>query len=192
MPGSAAARSLYQSGAPIQRDDEFHPPTSSVDLPGRIKQPDINSIAGWASMLLNGAQNPAFEPKVVILSRGSEWPGVVFVATSKAVAAGYLGARRFGLKRWEVELGTAEAELGANTGTNFIIDRFDDAGEVVRPSAMVINRATGVTTFSSLAGSSITLDPLPPNAVDDVAAAAAGVEVGKLYRNGSALMVRAV
>lgn len=34
--------------------------------------------------------------------------------------------------------------------------------------------------------------PTLPNAVDDVAAAAAGVAVGAMYRNGSVLMVRVV
>ena len=34
------------------------------------------------------------------------------------------------------------------------------------------------------------LDPLPPDAPDDAAAAAAGVPVGGLYRDGSVLMIR--
>lgn len=36
------------------------------------------------------------------------------------------------------------------------------------------------------------LDPLPPDAPDDTAAAAAGVPVGGLYRDGSVLMIRVV
>lgn len=135
---------------PTPLDDVFSPPTSSVDLPGLIHQPDLNTIAGWPSMLIDGAQNPAFEPKVVVLSRGTEWPGVVFNATSGVVASGYLGSRRNGLKRWEVELGSSETETGANAGTNFIIDRYDDAGHIIAPSPLVINRASGMTTIAGL------------------------------------------
>lgn len=39
-------------------------------------------------------------------------------------------------------------------------------------------------------GNSTTFLPLPANAANDAAAAAAGVQVGGVYRNGSVLMVR--
>jgi hypothetical protein len=44
---------------------------------------------------------------------------------------------------------------------------------------IAINRLLGLTDFGSLT-----------NAVDDTAAATAGVNVGELYRNGSVVMVR--
>jgi len=48
--------------------------------------------------------------------------------------------------RWYLALGNAAAETGGNAGSNFIIDRYDDAGGFLA-TAMYINRANGLTNF---------------------------------------------
>jgi hypothetical protein len=44
--------------------------------------------------------------------------------------------------RWSVQLGDSVAESGANAGTNFVINRFSDAGALI-DAALTINRSNG-------------------------------------------------
>jgi hypothetical protein len=82
--------------------------------------------------------------------------------------------------RWGILTATTpETGGGTNSGSDFIIQRYNDAGAGLG-AALTITRATGA----------ITLGTIPPQAANDAAAAAAGVPVGGLYRTGSALMVR--
>jgi hypothetical protein len=85
-----------------------------------------------------------------------------------------------GLLRWGVLTGSTP-EPGSNVGADFRIRRFDDSGTSLG-DALTITRATGA----------ITLGAIPTNAANDAAAASAGVPVGGIYRNGSALMIRVV
>jgi hypothetical protein len=48
-------------------------------------------------------------------------------------------------KRWEFGA-NGEAEGGANTGTNFVLDAYDDAGTTMIGQYLNINRATGIIT----------------------------------------------
>ena len=47
-----------------------------------------------------------------------------------------------GLLRWGIELGTSAAEAGSNAGSDFAIDRYNDAGTLI-DQPLKINRATG-------------------------------------------------
>ena len=69
--------------------------------------------------------------------------------------------------------------------------RRDDvaAGAVADGNASDGRTSTGVVATDILASPGTTL---PPNALNDAAAQAAGVPVGGTYRNGSVLMVRTV
>lgn len=54
-----------------------------------------------------------------------------------------------GLKRWGITLGSQSGETGANAGSNFNINRFDDAGVVIPGSAvMSIRRDNGDTQIA--------------------------------------------
>jgi hypothetical protein len=59
-----------------------------------------------------------------------------------------LGARN-GVLRWHMGLGNNAAESGANVGSDFTLNRYNDAGTLV-DSPITINRATGIVTISSL------------------------------------------
>ncbi len=53
-----------------------------------------------------------------------------------------------GVNRWAFVLGNNTAEAGANAGSNFLINRYSDAGSVIS-AAINISRATGTVTFSN-------------------------------------------
>lgn len=52
-----------------------------------------------------------------------------------------------GAMRWNIQLGTTQAETGSNAGSNFTVNRYSDAGGLI-DATIYINRATGVVTFS--------------------------------------------
>jgi hypothetical protein len=87
--------------------------------------------------------------------------------------------------RWEMALGDTTPETGADAGSDFYIGRFPDAGASNPIIALHISRATGKMTLETAPIINGLLD-----ALDDAAAAAAGVPVNGLYRNGSVLMAR--
>ena len=51
-----------------------------------------------------------------------------------------------GTARWWVNVADLTPETGANSGSNFSLDRFTDAGGFI-DSALVVNRATGIADF---------------------------------------------
>jgi len=59
----------------------------------------------------------------------------------------YIQANTSGSGRWQLHMATNEAESGANTGSNFGIARFSDAGAYI-DSPLTINRSNGVVTFA--------------------------------------------
>jgi hypothetical protein len=87
-------------------------------------------------------------------------------------------------KRWG--LFTSQApESGSNTGSDFAITAYDDNGGFLG-YALSILRATMNVLFAAQIGFAV----LPANYANDAAAAAGGVPVGRVYRNGSVLQVR--
>lgn len=58
-----------------------------------------------------------------------------------------------GMTRWAVNLGDGSNEGGANAGSNFAIQRYDDAGALI-DSPLAINRATGLISAIRLSASS--------------------------------------
>lgn len=95
-----------------------------------------------------------------------------------AGADGNILYSRAGAQRWFV--GITGTDSGSNTGSDFEFVRVSDAGGLLG-APLVISRATGALTIT-----------VPLNAANDAAAASAGVPVGGVYRNGSAMMVRVV
>ena len=57
-----------------------------------------------------------------------------------------LFGQKAGSNRWQVILGNNTAESGGNTGSDFVINRFNDAGTLI-DAPLTINRATGAVTF---------------------------------------------
>ncbi|MET0167524.1 MAG: tail fiber domain-containing protein [Vicinamibacterales bacterium] len=53
--------------------------------------------------------------------------------------------------RWSIELGHAAGEGGSNSGSDFVVARWDDAGAYIN-QPLVISRATGDATFSGFIG----------------------------------------
>jgi hypothetical protein len=62
----------------------------------------------------------------------------------------YITTKMNALPRWQMVIGDAVAESGSNVGSNFIVNRFNDAGTYL-DAPLAINRATGVVTASGLA-----------------------------------------
>jgi len=81
---------------------------------------------------------------------GPSWPAVKWNTDLAGTAAGYFESQRYGKSRWSVEFGGTERETGFDAGTNFLINRFDDNGNVKFPTPFAITRATGYVHFGSL------------------------------------------
>jgi hypothetical protein len=84
--------------------------------------------------------------------------------------------------RWFVGA-NATAESGSSAGSDFVFVSQSDSAVLATP--LTIKRSTGVASFavSPFIGNL-------QNAANDSAAAAAGVQLGTLYRNGNVMMVR--
>jgi hypothetical protein len=78
--------------------------------------------------------------------------------------------------RWAMRFADAEPETGANAGSNFLITRFDDAGNYLG-DPLIINRATGVVNIAQLqiAGSLYALGDSYANAFHSVTAPTSGI-----------------
>lgn len=74
-------------------------------------------------------------------------PTLVLAKTASGQSATLLG-QTGSLARWQLTLGTSEAEVGANVGSNFYVSRFSDAGAYLG-DPMVINRASGNVSFAN-------------------------------------------
>lgn len=81
-------------------------------------------------------------------------PSTGFLTANGLILNGASGSNRLtylqtnSVARWAIGAG-ADAEGGSNTGSNFYLDRHNDAG-VYQNHALWINRATGLTTLESL------------------------------------------
>lgn len=73
----------------------------------------------------------------------SNWPQVQINNTGTTTGIALAGLRN-NKNRWDMRLGDYDAETGSNAGSSFVINRFDDAGNILA-SAFTINRATGDT-----------------------------------------------
>jgi collagen triple helix repeat protein len=71
-----------------------------------------------------------------------------------------------GVLRWAIDVADAIAETGSNTGSNFQIFRYNDAGTIIG-APVQISRATGVASFASQP--TVGGFPLVPMAVSDTA-----------------------
>ena len=102
--------------------------------------------------------------------------------TSAAGIRRNVGFQSGGVARWNVLVNAAaEPNDGSNVGTDFQIASYNDAGGLFY-IPLSITRSTGRVALNRL--------PLTSTYANDAAAAAAGVGVGELYRNGSVVQVR--
>jgi hypothetical protein len=74
-------------------------------------------------------------------------PTLIFDKTASGQAVQIFG-RTNGSRRWVISLGTTAPESGSNTGSNFLIRRYDDSGTTLGDS-IIINRATGAVTLEA-------------------------------------------
>lgn len=89
-------------------------------------------------------------------------PSIALNKSASAQASAVYG-QTAGSNRWAIELGNATAETGSNAGSNFTIDRYNDAGTII-DSPLTIARSTGAittTTFMSVGGSGIAYPGVP-------------------------------
>ncbi len=87
---------------------------------------------GW-SMFRAGVECFAYQPRFIVNK------------TASGQDAGFIGSLN-GKARWWVDVGDATPETGANSGSDFTIDRFTDAGVWI-DSPITITRSNGAITF---------------------------------------------
>ena len=94
----------------------------------------------------------ATDAKLYVTGTGADWPGVIWTMGGPGIAA-FFESRRMvagvSRTRWSVEFGGTQLESGNNVGTDFLINRFNDAGNVVFPSPLAIKRGTGAITIAT-------------------------------------------
>jgi hypothetical protein len=75
--------------------------------------------------------------------------GNAFIVLTRAAGVGAGIQGRTGANmRWQIQLGNATAESGANVGSDFIVHRYNDVGALL-DAPLTIARSTGGATFSS-------------------------------------------
>jgi len=85
---------------------------------------------------------------LVLKQVGTASPLIEFNAAGTGTqAAGYLRARRNGVNRWTVQIGSTTAETGSNAGSDFTISGWSDTGTLIS-TPFKITRATGIVDFA--------------------------------------------
>jgi hypothetical protein len=107
--------------------------------------------AAWASGGKTGNINITLGSSLVLNKPGSTWRNVFIGATN-------------GVTRWEMVLGDATAESGSNVGSDFRINRFNDAGTQIDTS-LLITRSSGVTSIPHCLEVSRSQAPTVPTAL---------------------------
>ena len=143
---------LYDSGAAIN-----FPPFPEAPIDGLVYGRQ-GSTKSWLGVLpltggtlsgpltIQSASNASF----YVHATGPSWPGVKWNTELAGTAAGYFESQRYGLSRWSVEFGGTTRETGFNAGTDFLINRFDDSGNVLYPSPLAITRSDGSVHLGAL------------------------------------------
>jgi hypothetical protein len=131
-----------------------------------LRYADANS-SQWVQVNVNGIPDAASDSKVYGRLNGT-WtqvlpitggsltgnltismanPSILLSKTASGQPAALTGALN-NLARWQIDLGSTQAESSGNAGSDFAVHRFNDAGTYVG-SPLQINRATGIATFAS-------------------------------------------
>ena len=173
-PDLAGWYSLLQQGADVPVFDWatlINPPTNPTDatnkayVDGAIANGGtVNSAITIQSALPDapGSQGPKLYIHATGTVSPTPWPGIEMNTEGPpnpaSGAAGYISSSRQGKSRWTIEIGGSSVETGGNTGTNFAIRPFTDAGSPL-PIAFQITRAgTGFWDATTL-----TFGQLPKN-----------------------------
>jgi hypothetical protein len=121
--------------------------TSSIPLPLAVAQGGTGSATAAAARTALGAANIAgdtFTGLVHIQNPGGY--STLFLDSASGTSRTLRGTTA-GSLRWDIDLGDAVAEGGANAGANFVVTRYSDAAAYIG-AALTINRATGNAVFS--------------------------------------------
>lgn len=97
-------------------------------------------------------------PNVPLLNGANTWSGAsqtfgagsgnaVVQLNSVSGSSAFIQGQKSGTPRWSVILGNSTADSGSNVGSDFQINRHNDAGATI-DSPIIISRSTGVVTLS--------------------------------------------
>jgi len=76
----------------------------------------------------------------------ANFPSFILIPTGPNNIAGLFGTDQSQRARWAIYLNNADTESGSNSGSNFSIDRYDDAGNLI-DAVLSISRQNGSATF---------------------------------------------
>jgi hypothetical protein len=138
----------------MRADGAWAPPSASTAAGGTNGQIQVNSSGSLAGVTQNGTGQPVGSTGATSVNFGT--PATVSSASANAVfflakSTGAFSNLVTGLSnsnaRWSTVLGDSTTESGSNTGSNFALTRYTDAGGVI-DNPISVNRATGQTTFA--------------------------------------------
>ncbi|NKJ34099.1 hypothetical protein [Rhizobium sp. SG570] len=127
-------------------------------LVGAVDAPSARTVLqlGSAALLNTGTAGAV----VGRLDTGNTWSANQTIATTfdailalspNIASSAVIRTLKGGNLRWQMLMGNNNTESGSNSGSNFSLDRFDDAGGYLG-SAININRSTGLVTLGTPLG----------------------------------------
>lgn len=143
IPAGLTSMVYWRGGNVIQATPNFNATTNSItaSLVGNV----TGNVTGSASNNLLKAGDTMTGDLTVSKTD----PGI-FLQKSASGQSNYISGTTAGSYRWSVELGTSAAESGSNAGSNFHINRFNDAGVYI-DTPLAITRSTGAPSFADAA-----------------------------------------
>ena len=132
-------------------------PTGATEaVPLRYLQANYVPVVGGGYVAKTGdtmtgslAITNATSASLSLTGTGTAWPAVLFDSEQDNTVLALLRTHRYGLKRWAMYIGNTDPETGGNFGTNFLINRFDDSGNLLSPAAFSITRQDGYVTVGN-------------------------------------------
>jgi hypothetical protein len=99
--------------------------------------------------------------------------------------AGEIVGRKGGVNRWAMDIGSATAETGGNTGSDLTIGRFADDGSYLG-LALQITRSTGSVRMPV---GKLNLSNVPQSTGAPADLSSKGIVTGDVYNNGGVLCI---
>lgn len=135
--------------------------------------PADGKLYGRQSLAWSAGVKLAGDTMIGDLTIAKDFPAIFLNRTGTSQAS--IRGQKNGLLRWTTNYGSATAESGGNTGSDFLISRYDDAGNII-DTVLQINRASGAITSTG----DVTINKQAPTITLDRTDTNDGMIIGKV------------
>ena len=160
-----------------------------INVPGRVWVREKRGTAAWSGWhaeleTLDLKVSKLGDTMVGNLTIEEAAPALNLQRLNPAQTMSIRGGSSSGGQRWQLDLGNATSETGSNAGTNFVLNRFSDAGAFLG-IPLQINRASGTTTLSAGTDIATIIGITMPGGGSNTLYQNGGVTVGSVTTNSS-------